>query len=127
MHRIAGASPASVSDPAHGFPMHNFEDIEPGDRLLGLDPAGITEVVQIARFGPDALNLVFGWMAELASASSIAERKTASSLSNRDGATPSTPMAACYGWRPRRTASGLPIFSIPISPLARPRSKRYGR
>ena len=28
-------------------------------RLLGLDPAGIAEVVQIARFGPDALNLVF--------------------------------------------------------------------
>jgi hypothetical protein len=27
--------------------------------LLGLDPAGIAEVVQIARFGPDALNLVF--------------------------------------------------------------------
>jgi hypothetical protein len=27
--------------------------------LLGLDPAGIAEVVQIARFGPDTLNLVF--------------------------------------------------------------------
>ena len=27
--------------------------------MLGLDPAGIAEVVQIARFGPDALNLVF--------------------------------------------------------------------
>ena len=35
--------------------MHNF----PGVRLLGLDFAGIAEVVQIARFGPDALNLVF--------------------------------------------------------------------
>src|SRR6476646_3612764 len=28
-------------------------------RLRGLDPAGIAEVVQVARFGPDALNLVF--------------------------------------------------------------------
>jgi SNF2-related domain len=39
--------------------MHNFEDIKPGARLRGLDPAGIAEVVQVARFGPDALNLVF--------------------------------------------------------------------
>ena len=39
--------------------MHNFEDIKPGARLLGLDPAGIAEVVQVARFGPDALNFVF--------------------------------------------------------------------
>jgi hypothetical protein len=39
--------------------MHNFEDIKPGARLLGLDPSGIAEVVQVARFGPDALNLVF--------------------------------------------------------------------
>jgi SNF2 family DNA or RNA helicase len=36
-----------------------FEDIKPGARLRGLDPAGIVEVVQVARFGPDALNLVF--------------------------------------------------------------------
>lgn len=28
-------------------------------RLRGLDPAGTAEVVQVARFGPDALNLVF--------------------------------------------------------------------
>ena len=39
--------------------MHNFEDIKPGARLLGLDPAGIAEVVQVTGFGPDALNLVF--------------------------------------------------------------------
>ena len=39
--------------------MQKFEDIKPGARLRGLDPAGIAEVVQIARFGPDALNLVF--------------------------------------------------------------------
>jgi hypothetical protein len=36
-----------------------FEDIKPGARLRGLDPTGIAEVVQVARFGPDALNLVF--------------------------------------------------------------------
>src|ERR1700726_4828552 len=39
--------------------MPSFEDIKPGARLRGLDPAGIAEVVQVARFGPDALNLVF--------------------------------------------------------------------
>jgi hypothetical protein len=39
--------------------MHVFEDIKPGARLRGLDPAGIAEVVQVAHFGPDALNLVF--------------------------------------------------------------------
>src|ERR1043166_4282912 len=39
--------------------MLSFEDLKPGARLRGLDPAGIAEVVQVARFGPDALNLVF--------------------------------------------------------------------
>ena len=39
--------------------MQTFEDIKPGARLRGLDPAGIAEVVQVARFGPDALNLAF--------------------------------------------------------------------
>jgi hypothetical protein len=36
-----------------------IEDIKPGSRLRGLDPGGVAEVVQVARFGPDALNLVF--------------------------------------------------------------------
>jgi hypothetical protein len=36
-----------------------FEGIKPGSRLRGLDPEGVAEVVQVARFGPDALNLVF--------------------------------------------------------------------
>src|SRR5258705_12871639 len=39
--------------------MRAFEDIKPGARLRGLDPVGIAEVVQVAHFGPDALNLVF--------------------------------------------------------------------
>src|ERR1700719_4186306 len=39
--------------------MPTLEDIKPGARLRGLDPAGIAEVVQVARFGADALNLVF--------------------------------------------------------------------
>jgi hypothetical protein len=33
--------------------MHVFEDIKPGARLRGLDPAGIAEVVQVAHFGPE--------------------------------------------------------------------------
>jgi hypothetical protein len=36
-----------------------FEDIKPGARLHGLDSAGIAEVVQVSRFGANALNLVF--------------------------------------------------------------------
>jgi hypothetical protein len=36
-----------------------FDEIRPGSRLRGLDPAGVAEVVQVARFGADALNLVF--------------------------------------------------------------------
>ncbi|SEP49911.1 protein of unknown function [Rhodospirillales bacterium URHD0017] len=39
--------------------MHSFEDIKPGARLRGLDPAGVAEVVQVTKFGSDALNLVF--------------------------------------------------------------------
>jgi superfamily II DNA or RNA helicase len=36
-----------------------FEQIMPGARLKGLDPGGIAEIVQVARFGTDALNIVF--------------------------------------------------------------------
>jgi SNF2 family DNA or RNA helicase len=36
-----------------------LEEIKPGSRLRGLDPEGVAEVVQVARFGADALNLVF--------------------------------------------------------------------
>ena len=39
--------------------MHTLEDIKPGSRLRGLDPAGIADVVSVARFGPDAINVVF--------------------------------------------------------------------
>ena len=37
----------------------NFDDIRPGARVRGLDAAGVAEVVSVAKFGPDALNLVF--------------------------------------------------------------------
>jgi hypothetical protein len=40
--------------------MPTFGDIKPGVRLRGLDPAGTAEVVQVARFGPNALNLQSG-------------------------------------------------------------------
>src|SRR5260221_1995040 len=42
-----------------GVDLPTFDDIKPGARLRGLDPAGLAEVVQVARFGADALNLVF--------------------------------------------------------------------
>lgn len=39
--------------------MSSLEEIRPGTRLKGLDPAGIAEIVSVSRFGADALNLVF--------------------------------------------------------------------
>jgi len=39
--------------------MASFDEIKPGVRLEGLDPSGTAEVVQVSRFGPVALNLVF--------------------------------------------------------------------
>jgi SNF2 family DNA or RNA helicase len=39
--------------------MTTLEDIKAGARLRGLDTAGLAEIVQVARFGADALNLVF--------------------------------------------------------------------
>ncbi len=36
-----------------------FDDLKPGARLRGLVPASIAEIVQVSRFGEDALNLVF--------------------------------------------------------------------
>ena len=39
--------------------MAAFEDIKPGSRLRGVDPAGLAEIVQVSRFGADALNVVF--------------------------------------------------------------------
>ncbi len=36
-----------------------FDDIKPGSRLRGLAGTGVAEVVLLARFGADALNLVF--------------------------------------------------------------------
>jgi superfamily II DNA or RNA helicase len=39
--------------------MAAFDEIKPGARIRGLDPSGLAEVVQVARFGPDAINLVF--------------------------------------------------------------------
>ena len=39
--------------------MSTFDQIQLGARLKGLDPGGIAEVVQVARFGADALNVTF--------------------------------------------------------------------
>jgi hypothetical protein len=39
--------------------LSTFEQIKPGARLKGLDPGGVAEIVQVARFGGDALNVVY--------------------------------------------------------------------
>lgn len=36
-----------------------FEDLKPGTRIRGLAPIGIAEIVQVSRFGADAVNLIF--------------------------------------------------------------------
>ena len=36
-----------------------FDDLKPGARVRGLSSAGVAEIVQVARFGADALNLIF--------------------------------------------------------------------
>jgi hypothetical protein len=56
---IVGTSVNQRSIRLVGGGMHNFENIRQGARLRGFDPAGIAEIVQVARFGPDALNLAF--------------------------------------------------------------------
>jgi SNF2 family DNA or RNA helicase len=39
--------------------LSTFDQIKAGARLKGLDSAGIAEIVQVARFGADALNIVY--------------------------------------------------------------------
>jgi hypothetical protein len=58
--------PSSAYSLSYGVHLSNthrrtgtFDDIKLGARLRGLDPAGVAEIVQVTRFGPDALNLVF--------------------------------------------------------------------
>jgi hypothetical protein len=36
-----------------------FEKLKPGARLRGLEPGCVAEMVQVARFGADALNLIY--------------------------------------------------------------------
>src|SRR6187455_1798326 len=39
--------------------MGEFDDIKSGARIRGLTPTGIAEIVSVAKFGPDAINVVF--------------------------------------------------------------------
>ncbi len=39
--------------------MMGFDDIKPGARIAGLHAGGVSEVVSVSKFGPDAINLVF--------------------------------------------------------------------
>lgn len=39
--------------------MLSFDDIKPGARLAGLDQTGVAEIVSVAKFGADALSIVF--------------------------------------------------------------------
>jgi hypothetical protein len=48
-----------VDEGVRGWIVAVFENIGPGARIRGLDPGGVAEVVQVSRFDPDAINLVF--------------------------------------------------------------------
>jgi len=39
--------------------LNTFEKIRPGAKIKGLDAAGVSEIVSVSAFGPDALNLVY--------------------------------------------------------------------
>jgi len=46
--------------------MATFDELKPGARLRGLDPAGEAEIVQVARYEPDAANLTYRVDGEIA-------------------------------------------------------------
>jgi hypothetical protein len=41
------------------FTLASFESIKAGARLRGSDASGVAEIVQVSKFRPDALNLIF--------------------------------------------------------------------
>jgi SNF2 domain-containing protein len=53
------ASARRLSGLVRACDLSTFDQIGHGARLKGLDPAGIAEIVQVARFGANALNIVF--------------------------------------------------------------------
>ena len=101
-----------------------FESIKPGARLRGLDAAGVAEIVQVARFGPDALNLVFRVNGRSANGSSTAAKRPASSSSRPVGPMRSTPMAGFFGLPRKPIASAWPTCSTPTLRSAPRRSRR---
>ncbi len=39
--------------------MTTFDDVKVGAKLRGMDASGVAEILQVSRFGPDAINVVF--------------------------------------------------------------------
>src|SRR5262245_55810975 len=85
--------------------MHNFEDIKPGARLRGTDPAGIAEVVQVAKFGPDALNLVLRVDGRVGERLVYRGEESGFEFLEAGRSMRSMPMVACYGLHPKPIAS----------------------
>ena len=48
-----------MAESSFPFRMRMFDRLSPGARIRGLTPAGVAEIVQVSRFGADALNIVF--------------------------------------------------------------------
>jgi hypothetical protein len=101
----------------------SFEEIKPGSRLRGLDPSGIAEVVQVARFGPDALNLVFRANGRVGERLVYRGEETAFEFVEPGRTYGSTPTAACYVSLLKRIESDLPTFSTPTMQSPHRRSK----
>ena len=92
--------------------MPTFEEITLGARLRGLAPAGVAEVVHVARFGTDALNLVFRVNGSVGERLVYRGEDYGNSSSSRQVApTHSTPTALCSVWPRRRPVSDWRISS----------------
>jgi hypothetical protein len=77
-----------------------FDDIKLGARLRGLDPGGVAEVAQVARFGADALNLTFRVDGRVGERLVYRGEEASFELGEGSEPIPWTPMAGSFGSPP---------------------------
>lgn len=86
--------------------MSTFDQIKPGARLKGLASEGVAEIVQVARFGTDALNIVFRANGRVGERLLYRGEETGFEFIDTGRNYRSTPMAVYCGLRPRPIGSG---------------------
>lgn len=101
-----------------------FDDLQPGARVRGLVPNGVAEIVQVSRFGADALNLVFRADDKVGERLLYRGEESAFEFVEGGRAYAFDADGPCCGWRPKRAASGWRICLIHTSRSARRRSRR---